>query len=199
MKPLIIPFEEFYLSDVREKSAVYDLFPELEKYVFGGVSGWMRVYVFRKGKHIPEKDLEESIDFLNQWEFEQKCIVTNENGTATLFENIEWGDWSEEFQEWTNDYFRYVLIYDKDVKEELRYGLDESEKFIQDLQGQEFDVENDVELQKIGENEWISADGLWSITPNGVYLNEGDNSTLLPDDFNLPDSVQAKYDEIRRK
>ena len=199
MKPLIIPFEEFYLSDVREKSAVYDLFPELEKYVFGGVSGWMRVYVFRKGKHIPEKDLEESIDFLNQWEFEQKCIVTNENGTATLFENIEWGDWSEEFQEWTNDYFRYVLIYDKDVKEELRYGLDESEKFIQDLQGQEFDVENDVELQKIGENEWMSLDGLWSITPNGVYLNEGDNSTLLPDDFNLPDSVQAKYDEIRRK
>ena len=199
MKPLIIPFEEFYLSDVREKSAVYDLFPELEKYVFGGVSGWMRVYVFRKGKHIPEKDLEESIDFLNQWEFEQRCIVTNENGTATLFENIEWGDWSEEFQEWTNDYFRYVLIYDKDVKEELRYGLDESEKFIQDLQGQEFDVENDVELQKIGENEWMSLDGLWSITPNGVYLNEGDNSTLLPDDFNLPDSVQAKYDEIRRK
>ena len=115
MKPLIIPFEEFYLNDVREKSAVYDLFPELEKYVFGGVSGWMRVYVFRKGKHIPEKDLEESIDFLNQWEFEQKCIVTNENGTATLFENIEWGDWSEEFQEWTNDYFRYVLIIDKDA------------------------------------------------------------------------------------
>ena len=199
MKPLIIPFEEFYLNDVREKSAVYDLFPELEKYVFGGVSGWMRVYVFRKGKHIPEKDLEESIDFLNQWEFEQKCIVTNENGTATLFENIEWGDWSEEFQEWTNDYFRYVLIYDKDVKEELRYGLDESEKFIQDLQGQEFDVENDVELQKIGENEWMSLDGMWSITPNGVYLNEGNNSTLLPDSFNLPDSVQAKYDEIRRK
>jgi hypothetical protein len=199
MKPLIIPFEEFYLNDVREKSAVYDLFPELEKYVFGGVSGWMRVYVFRKGKHIPEKDLEESIDFLNQWEFEQKCIVTNENGTATLFENIEWGDWSEEFQEWTNDYFRYVLIIDKDVKEELRYGLDESEKFIQDLQGQEFDVENDVELQKIGENEWMSLDGMWSITPNGVYLNEGNNSTLLPDSFNLPDSVQAKYDEIRRK
>ena len=193
MKPLIIPFEEFYLNDVREKSAVYDLFPELEKYVFGGVSGWMRVYVFRKGKHIPEKRLDESIEFLNQWQFDRKCIVANENGTATLFESIEWGEWSEEFQQWANDYFRYVLIIDKDVKEELRYGLDESEKFIQDLQGQEFDVENDVELQKIGENEWMSLDGLWSITP------KGDNSTLLPDDFNLPDSVQAKYDEIRRK
>ena len=80
-------------------------------------------------------------------------------------------------------------VYEKEEEKEI----DAIEEMV------DYDVENDVELQKIGENEWISADGLWSITPNGVYLNEGDNSTLLSDDFNLPDSVQAKYDEIRRK
>ena len=80
-------------------------------------------------------------------------------------------------------------VYEKEEEKEI----DAIEEMV------DYDVENDVELQKIGENEWISLDGMWSITPNGVYLNEGNNSTLLPDSFNLPDSVQAKYDEIRRK
>ena len=87
-----------------------------------------------------------------------------------------------------------VTIQQRDIE----IGFDEKEiDAIEEMV--DYDVENDVELQKIGENEWMSLDGMWSITPNGVYLNEGNNSTLLPDSFNLPDSVQAKYDEIRRK
>lgn len=61
------------------------------------------------------------------------------------------------------------------------------------------DIKNDVELQEVGENEWMSMDGIWTITKNAVYLNEGSNSISLPDDFDLPDSIQKKYDEIRRK
>ena len=60
-----------------------------------------------------------------------------------------------------------------------------------------FNVENDVEMHKIHDGEWLSADGRWSVTREGIYRNIGVSSELVGDMENVPDTVQKKYDELR--
>lgn len=60
-----------------------------------------------------------------------------------------------------------------------------------------FGVENDIEMHKIHDGEWVSEDGRWSVTRNGIYRNIGISSELVGDMENVPDAVQRKYDELR--
>lgn len=59
------------------------------------------------------------------------------------------------------------------------------------------DVGNDVKMYKAHDGEWVSEDGRWSVTRNGIYKNIGVSSELVGDIENVPDTVQKKYDELR--
>ena len=59
------------------------------------------------------------------------------------------------------------------------------------------DVENDVEIYEIHDGEWLSENGRWSVTRNGVYRNIGEDSELVGDMEDLPDAVQRVYDQLQ--
>lgn len=59
------------------------------------------------------------------------------------------------------------------------------------------DVENDVEMQEIHDGEWVSVNGRWSVTRNGVYRNIGESSELVGDMEDIPDAVQKVYDQLQ--
>ena len=68
----------------------------------------------------------------------------------------------------------------------------------QEIMYQMIDVEeNDVEMYQAHDGEWLSSDGRWSVTKNGIYRNIGISSELVGDMENVPDTVQKKYDELK--
>lgn len=58
------------------------------------------------------------------------------------------------------------------------------------------DVE-DIEMHKIHDGEWISENGRWSVTRNGIYRNIGVSSELVGDMEDVPDAVQRVYDQLQ--
>lgn len=61
----------------------------------------------------------------------------------------------------------------------------------------DLDVKNDVEMEEIHDGEWLSVNGRWSVTRNGVYRNVGEGSELVGDMEDMPDAVQKVYDQLQ--
>ena len=59
------------------------------------------------------------------------------------------------------------------------------------------DIENNVTMHKVHEGEYISDNGYWSVTKNGIYFNYEDASYPVGDMEDVPDAVQKVYDELQ--
>ena len=68
----------------------------------------------------------------------------------------------------------------------------------QETMYQIIDIEiEDVEMYQAHDGEWLSADGRWSVTREGIYRNIGISSELVGDMENVPDTVQRLYDQLQ--
>lgn len=81
-----------------------------------------------------------------------------------------------------------------DDEKAIQEWIDEEE---QGIMYRIIDVENDVEIYEIHDGEWLSENGRWSVTRNGVYRNIGEDSELVGDMEDLPDAVQKVYDQLQ--
>ena len=59
------------------------------------------------------------------------------------------------------------------------------------------DIKYNVEMYKVWEEEYISDNGNWSVTKNGIYFNYEDASYPIGPMEDVPDAVQKVYDELQ--
>ena len=59
------------------------------------------------------------------------------------------------------------------------------------------DVKYNVEMYKIHENEYLSDNGNWTVTPNAIYFNFEDASYPIGDMEDVPAAVQEIYDQLK--
>lgn len=60
------------------------------------------------------------------------------------------------------------------------------------------DTKNNVELYEIYDGEWLSENGRWSVTKQGVYFNDKEGSEAIDiSRVNVPDEVQKIYDNLQ--
>lgn len=59
------------------------------------------------------------------------------------------------------------------------------------------DIEYDVEMYKVHEWEYISDNGRWSVTKNGIYFNYEDASYPIGDMEDVPNEVQKVYEQLK--
>ena len=73
-------------------------------------------------------------------------------------------------------------------------SMDDNEKIFAMKQA---DIKYNVEMYKINEWEYISDNGNWSVTSNGIYFNYKDASYPIGDMEDVPDAVQKVYDQLQ--
>lgn len=61
------------------------------------------------------------------------------------------------------------------------------------------DIEYDVTMYKVHEDEYISDNGNWSVTKNGIYFNYEDASYPIGEMENVPDAVQKVYEQLKEE
>lgn len=61
----------------------------------------------------------------------------------------------------------------------------------------EADIKYDVEMYKVHEWEYISDNGNWSVTRNGIYFNYEDASYPVGPMEDVPKAVQKVYEELK--
>lgn len=59
------------------------------------------------------------------------------------------------------------------------------------------DIKYDVIMYKVHEGEYLSDNGYWSVTRNGIYFNYEDASYPIGDMEDVPDAVQKVYDQLK--
>lgn len=59
------------------------------------------------------------------------------------------------------------------------------------------DVKYNVEMYKVWEEEYISDNGNWSVTRNGIYFNYEDASYPIGDMEDVPDAVQEVFNQLQ--
>ena len=59
------------------------------------------------------------------------------------------------------------------------------------------DIEYDVIMYKVWDKEYISDNGYWSVTKNGIYFNYEDASYPIGDMEDVPEAVQKVYDQLK--
>lgn len=73
-------------------------------------------------------------------------------------------------------------------------SIDDNEKIFQMKQA---DIEYDVTMHKVYEGEYLSDNGNWSVTKNGIYFNYEDGSYPIGDMEDVPNAVQKIYDQLQ--
>ena len=73
-------------------------------------------------------------------------------------------------------------------------SMDDDEKIFKIKQA---DVKYDVIMYKVHEGEFISDNGYWSVTSNGIYFNYEDASYLIGPMEDVPEAVQKVYDQLK--
>ena len=75
-------------------------------------------------------------------------------------------------------------------------SMDDDDKIFEMKQA---DIKYNVEMYKVHENEYLSDNGNWSVTSNGIYFNYEDASYPVGDMEDVPDAVQRVFDQLRNE
>lgn len=63
----------------------------------------------------------------------------------------------------------------------------------------EADIKYDVTMYKVWDKEYISDNGYWSVTRNGIYFNYEDASYPIGPMEDVPKAVQKVYDQLKEE
>ena len=63
----------------------------------------------------------------------------------------------------------------------------------------EADIKYDVTMYKVWDKEYISDNGYWSVTSNGIYFNYEDASYPIGPMEDVPEAVQKVYDQLKEE
>lgn len=75
-------------------------------------------------------------------------------------------------------------------------SMDDNEKIFQMKQA---DIEYDVEMYKVHEWEYISDNGRWSVTRNGIYFNYEDASHPVGNMEDVPKTVEEIFNKLKEE